>query len=66
MKMIARLMTKKLDTYLGLCTEVYDLTKPTPPVEAYAFYRAYVAQAAGPILEPMCGSGGLRLFLFAH
>ena len=46
-----------LDTYLGLCTEVYDLSKPHPPEDAYTFYREYAAAAKGPILEPMCGTG---------
>lgn len=48
-------------TYLKLCTQVYDLSKPTPPDEAYAFYRSYVKTASGPILEPMCGSGRFLL-----
>ena len=52
---------KKLDTYLSLCTEVYDLSKPTPPEDAYAFYRDYVMRANGPILEPMCGTGRFLL-----
>lgn len=44
-------------TYLGLCTEFWDLDKPTPPAREYAFFRQYIAQASGPILEPMCGTG---------
>lgn len=48
---------KQLDTYLDLCTQVYDLSKPTPPKDAYAFYRTYVEQVGGNILEPMCGTG---------
>jgi ribosomal protein S18 acetylase RimI-like enzyme/2-polyprenyl-3-methyl-5-hydroxy-6-metoxy-1,4-benzoquinol methylase len=52
---------KKFDTYLGLCTQVYDLSKPNPPEEAYAFYRNYVMNANGPILEPMCGTGRFLL-----
>lgn len=50
-----------LDTYLGLCTEVYDLSKPNPPEDAYRFYREYVKAAKGPILEPMCGTGRFLL-----
>ena len=46
-----------LDSYLNLCTQVYDLSKPTPPSDAYAFYRSYVLSAKGNILEPMCGTG---------
>ena len=50
-------MTKQLRTYLNLCTQVYDLSKPKPPEDAYAFYKFYLAQAGGAILEPMCGTG---------
>lgn len=35
-------MIKKLDTYLDLCSIVYDLSKPIPPEDAYNFYRFYV------------------------
>jgi hypothetical protein len=52
---------KTLDTYLSLCTEVYDLSKPKPPEDAYAFYREYAMKAKGPILEPMCGTGRFLL-----
>ncbi|MDR1590475.1 MAG: class I SAM-dependent methyltransferase [Puniceicoccales bacterium] len=48
---------KNLDTYLGLCAEVYDLSKPNPPEDAYRFYRNYAKAARGSILEPMCGTG---------
>lgn len=55
-------MTKQiLDTYLDLCTQVYELSKPIPPEDAYAFYRSYVADYKGPILEPMCGTGRFLL-----
>ena len=55
------MIKQKLDTYLNLCTEVYDLSKPNPPEDAYAFYRNYVMNANGPILEPMCGTGRFLL-----
>ena len=42
-------MDKTLNTYLSLGTEVYDLSKPNPPEDAYAFYRNYVVKANGPI-----------------
>ncbi len=42
---------------MNLCTEVYDLSKPKPPEDAYHFYRHYIKNANGPILEPMCGTG---------
>jgi len=51
----------KLDTYLSLCTEVYDLSKPAAPENAYAFYRDYAMNANGLILEPMCGTGRFLL-----
>jgi SAM-dependent methyltransferase len=54
-------MDKTLDTYLSLCTEVYDLSKPNPPEYAYAFYRDYAMKANGHILEPMCGTGRFLL-----
>lgn len=43
--------------YLGLCTEFWDLDKPNPVPDVYAFFRKYIARSRGPILEPMCGSG---------
>lgn len=54
-------MDKTLNTYLSLCTEVYDLSKPNPPEDDYAFYRDYAMRANGPILEPMCGTGRFLL-----
>ena len=47
----------KLDTYLDLCTQYYDISKPKPPDDAYAFYKSYIANTKGSILEPMCGTG---------
>jgi SAM-dependent methyltransferase len=52
---------KTLETYFGLCTEVYELSKPNAPSDAYAFYREYARAASGPILEPMCGTGRFLL-----
>ncbi|HAT4455401.1 TPA: GNAT family N-acetyltransferase [Legionella pneumophila] len=52
---------KKLDTYQNLCTEVYDLSKPNAPQDAYPFYQSYAVEAKGPILEPMCGTGRFLL-----
>ena len=52
---------KKTETYLSLCTQVYDLSKPTPPEDAYSFYRFYVLKAKGLVLEPMCGTGRFLL-----
>lgn len=60
------LYSPKLETYLDLCTQVYELSKPQAPEDAYAFYRHYVSRSKGPILEPMCGSGRFLLPLFAE
>ncbi|MFO3471963.1 class I SAM-dependent methyltransferase [Legionella pneumophila serogroup 1] len=49
--------TNMLESYLSLSTQFYDLIRPEPPEDAYSFYRSYVAEAHGQILEPMCGSG---------
>ena len=54
-------MQRETSTYLNLCTQVYDLSKPTPPADAYAFYRTYASDMNGPILEPMCGTGRFLL-----
>lgn len=54
------------DTYLNLCTQVYDLSKSTAPEDAYDLYRSYAAQANGLILEPMCGTGQFLLPLVAE
>lgn len=55
-----------LDTYLDLCTQFYDLSKPKPPEDAYALYKSYAAAAKGKILEPMCGTGRFLLPLLAE
>jgi len=53
-----------MSTYGRLCTRFYDLSKPSAPPEALAFYLACLEEAGGPVLEPMCGSGRfLVLFL---
>ena len=52
---------QKLGSYLSLCTQFYDLIRPEPPEDAYAFYRSYVSNAVGSILEPMCGTGRFLL-----
>lgn len=59
-------MNKNLGTYLDLCTQVYDLSKPTAPSDAYSFYLSYAQEADGPILEPMCGTGRFLLPLLAE
>lgn len=52
---------KKLEAYLSLCAEVYDLSKPKAPEDVYAFYRNYTMKANSRILEPMCGNGRFLL-----
>lgn len=59
-----KMTQKNLSTYLGLCTEVYELSKPNVTADAYQFYRSYALEAKGPILEPMCGTGRFLLPLF--
>lgn len=39
--------------YLDLCTQLYEISKPTAPEEALAFYKSYADEAGGAILEPM-------------
>lgn len=57
---------QKLGSYLSLCTQFYDLIRPEPPEDAYAFYRSYVSNAVGSILEPMCGTGRFLLPLLHY
>lgn len=57
---------KSLDTYLSLCTQVYDLSKPHPPQDAWNFYLSYANETEGPILEPMCGTGRFLLPLLTE
>jgi SAM-dependent methyltransferase len=47
--------------YGSLCTEFYDLDKPSAPAEALTFYIELARTAGGRILEPMCGSGRFLL-----
>jgi len=51
------LTAKKLDTYLNLCSEYYDLDKPSAPADALSFYMEYARNCEGKIFEPMCGNG---------
>lgn len=48
-------------SYLNLCTEFYDLTKPEAGPKEIAFYAKLLGAAKGPILEAMCGSGRLLI-----
>lgn len=54
-------MQGNFNKYLSLATEVYDLDNPSPPEDAYSFYRDYLQSAQGPILAPMCGTGRFLL-----
>ena len=51
------MMNKESVPYKALCTEYYDLDKPTAPEDALQCYLSYAEEAQGPILEPMCGTG---------
>jgi len=55
-----------MNSYKKLCTEFYDIDKPSAPEDALAFYLRYAQQANGPILEPMCGSGRFLIPLLKH
>lgn len=48
-------------SYLNLCTEFYDLTKPEAGSKEVAFYEKFLKTTQGPILEAMCGSGRLLI-----
>ncbi len=48
-------------SYLGLCTEFYDLTKPEAGLREIAFYEALIRASKEPVLEAMCGSGRLLI-----
>ena len=48
-------------TYLDLCTQVYEISKPTAPEDELAFYKSYADETSGAILEPMCGTGRFLL-----
>lgn len=48
---------KEEATYLDLCSQVYELSRPEAPEDALEFYKSYADEAVGMILEPMCGTG---------
>ncbi|HEV8051822.1 MAG TPA: class I SAM-dependent methyltransferase [Parachlamydiaceae bacterium] len=50
-------MNKESLPYRGLCTEYYELDKPSAPDDALNCYLKYAEEAKGLILEPMCGTG---------
>lgn len=50
-------MQKESLPYRTLCTEYYELLRPTAPVDALECYLRYAQETQGPILEPMCGTG---------
>lgn len=60
------LETMFMKSYLKLCTEFYDIDKPTAPEDALAFYTDYAEKANGPVLEAMCGSGRFLIPLLAR
>lgn len=55
-----------MNAYKQLCTEFYDLDKPSAPPDAFDFYLQRAKRAVGPILEPMCGTGRFLLPLLAQ
>jgi len=60
------IMNKESIPYRALCTEYYDLDKPTAPEDALECYLQYAKGANGPILEPMCGTGRFLIPLLKH
>ena len=46
-----------IKSYKKLCTEFYDLDKPSAPDDALSFVLEHLASIKGPVLEPMSGSG---------
>ena len=46
-----------IDSYKSLCTEFYDLDKPSAPEDALKYYLNEICNSSGPALEPMCGTG---------
>lgn len=52
--------------YGSLATEFYALDKPEAPPDALDFYLSFAREAAGPIHEPMCGSGRFLLPMLAE
>ncbi len=59
-------MNKESVPYRALCTEYYELDKPTAPEDALECYLHYAKDANGPILEPMCGTGRFLIPLLKH
>ena len=59
-------MKKELGSYKALCTEFYDLDRPTPSEDALQCYLHYAEEAKGQILEPMCGTGRFLVPLLEH
>jgi SAM-dependent methyltransferase len=59
-------MSKESVPYRALCTEYYELDKPTAPKDALDCYLHYAKEADGPILEPMCGTGRFLIPLLEH
>ncbi|MEP7275686.1 MAG: class I SAM-dependent methyltransferase [Betaproteobacteria bacterium] len=51
--------------YGPLCALFYDADKPAAPDEEIAWYAKRLPRDAGPLLEPMCGSGRLLVPLVA-
>jgi len=52
---------KARKAYHKLCTEFYDISKPTACLKEVVFYADLLQGVQGPVLEAMCGSGRLLL-----
>jgi hypothetical protein len=51
------MVSQSLDVFQSLSAQAYEISKPKPPEDAYAFYKNYIKNANGLALEPMCGAG---------
>ncbi|HEY7089446.1 MAG TPA: class I SAM-dependent methyltransferase, partial [Tepidisphaeraceae bacterium] len=54
-----------MNAFNKLCTEFYDIDKPTAPPDALEFYLRFARECSQPILEPMCGSGRFLIPMLA-
>jgi hypothetical protein len=50
-----------MSAYGKLCALFYDADKPHAPAAEVDWYAARLPRTAGPVLEPLCGSGRLLL-----
>jgi SAM-dependent methyltransferase len=54
-------MKRNMNAYQKLCTQFYDISKPTACPNEVEFYHQFLERSKGPILEAMSGSGRLMI-----